>query len=117
MPPFGHRDARYSGYPVQPAPPARAVRGISRGPGRNEPRPVQASSGIRLYESTVIKYLSMAGGDPEQAGGVGRFMLATAAPGVSAPPGWLPSKINPPAPGPPWVPRRVNVPWKLVLLP
>src|SRR5882762_10922243 len=69
MPLFRSRDTRYSGYPAQPAGalPARTGRGFPRDPGRNEPRPAQVSPGIRFDESTVIKYLSMAGGDPEQA--------------------------------------------------
>src|SRR5260370_24835580 len=103
MPPFGHRDARYSGDPAQPAPPARAVRGISRGPGRNEPRPVQASSGIRLDESTVIKYLSMAGGGHERAARLRRFMLASAAYAICVPLVWLASKFNLIAREPAWI--------------
>src|SRR5438128_3664198 len=96
MPPFRHRDTRYSGYPVQPAEglPARTGRGFSRDPGRNEPRHAQVRPGIRPDESTVIKYLSMAGGDPEQAVRLRRFLLASAAYAICIPLVWLACKFN-----------------------
>src|SRR2546429_4287928 len=98
MPPFGHRDTRYSGYPAEPA-----GRAFSRDPGRSEPRSAQAKPGIRLDESTVIKYLSMAGGDPEQAARLPPFMPASAAYARSVPPGWPACEINLIAPKPPWI--------------
>src|SRR2546421_5365069 len=98
MPPFGHRDTRYSGYPAEPA-----GRAFSRDPGRSEPRSAQAKPGIRLDESTVIKYLSMAGGDPEQAARLRRFMLASAAYAACVPLVWLACKFNLIAPKPAWI--------------
>src|SRR5947207_3539578 len=98
MPPFGHRDTRYSGYPAEPA-----GRAFSRDPGRSEPRSAQAKPGIRLDESTVIKYLSMAGGDPEQAARLRRFMLASAAYAACVPLVWLACKFNRIAPKPAWI--------------
>src|SRR5258708_33972648 len=70
MPPFEHRDTRYSGHPVEPAKavPPPVGQAFSRGPGRGEPRSAQVRTGIRLDESTVIKYLSMAGEAPQQEG-------------------------------------------------
>src|SRR2546421_430298 len=98
MPPFGHRDTRYSGYPAEPA-----GRAFSRDPGRSEPRSAQAKPGIRLDESTVIKYLSIAGGDPEQAARLRRFMLASAAYAACVPLVWLACKFNLIAPKPAWI--------------
>src|SRR5882762_10432408 len=100
MPPFEHRDTRYSGHPVEPAP---VVQASSRGPGRGEPRSAQVRTGIRLDESTVIKYLSMAGGDPEQAARLRRFMLASAAYAACAPLVWLAGKFNLIAQKPAWI--------------
>src|SRR5256885_7782725 len=89
MPPFGHRDTRYSGYPAEPA-----GRAFSRDPGRSEPRSAQAKPGIRLDESTVIKYLSMAGGGPEPAGRPPPLLLPSGAPPGLLPPGRLPFPIH-----------------------
>src|SRR5438034_1854720 len=105
MPFLRRRDTRYSGYPAQPsgALPARAGRGFPQDPGRNELRPAQVRPGIRLDESTVIKYLSMAGGDPEQAERLRRFMLASAAYATCIPLVWLASKFNLIAREPAWM--------------
>jgi len=102
MPPFGHRDTRYSGYPVEPAKavPAPVGQAFSRDPG---PRSAQVRPGIRLDESTVMKYLSMAGGDPEQAARLRRFVLASAAYAACAPLVWLASKFNLIAREPAWI--------------
>src|SRR5256885_4987372 len=81
MPPFGHRDTRYSGYPAEPA-----GRAFSRDPGRSEPRSAQAKPGIRLDESTVIKYLSMAGGGPVNAARPRRLLCCSAAHPALRPP-------------------------------
>ncbi len=105
MPFLRRRDTRYSGYPAQPsgALPARAGRGFPQDLGRNELRPAQVRPGIRLDESTVIKYLSMAGGDPEQAERLRRFMLASAAYAICIPLVWLASKFNLIAREPAWM--------------
>ena len=102
MTPFRHRDTRYSDYPAEPVP-APAGRGYARDPGLNEPRSAQVRPGIRLDESTVIKYLSMAGGDPEQAMRLHRFMLASAAYAACIPLVWLASRFNLIAPKPAWI--------------
>src|SRR2546428_12765204 len=109
MPPFRHRDTRDSGYPVQPAAalPARAGRGFSRDPGRNEPRSAQVRPGIRLDESTVIKYLSMAGGDPEQAVRLRRFLVASAPYALCLPLVLLACEFNPSRAEAPWVPLAI----------
>src|SRR5256885_13017857 len=93
MPPFGHRDTRYSGYPAEPA-----GRAFSRDPGRSEPRSAQAKPGIRLDESTVIKYLSMAGGGPEQAARAGRLLARFGGPPALRPPVLAPLQIHPISP-------------------
>src|SRR2546426_5305606 len=96
MPPFRHRDTRYSDYPAEPAGtvPAPPGRGYARDPGRSEPRSAQVRPGRRPDESTVIKYLSMAGGDPEQAARLRRFVLASAAYAACIPLVWLASRFN-----------------------
>jgi len=83
-----------------PAPPGR---GYARDPGRSEPRSAQVRPGRRPDESTVIKYLSMAGGDPEQAARLRRFMLASAAYAACIPLVWLASRFNLIAPKPAWI--------------
>src|SRR5882672_12030317 len=104
MTPFRHRDTRYSDYPAEPAGAAApAGRGYARDPGRSEPRSAQVRPGIRPDESTVIKYLSMAGGDPEQAVRLRRFMLASAAYAACVPLVWLACKFNLIAPKPAWI--------------
>src|SRR6267378_4069418 len=105
MTPFKHRDTRYSDYPAEPAGtvPAPAGRGYARDPGRSEPRSAQVRPGRRPDESTVIKYLSMAGGDPEQAARLRRFMLASAAYAACIPLVWLASRFNLIAPKPAWI--------------
>src|SRR5256885_17030747 len=56
MPPFGHRDTRYSGYPAEPA-----GRAFSRGPGRSEPPSARAKAGVRHDGSSLIKDLALQG--------------------------------------------------------
>src|SRR2546426_6872817 len=82
MPPFRHRDTRYSDYPAEPAGtvPAPPGRGYARDPGRTEPRSAQVRPGRRPDESAVIKYLSMAGGGPPQAGGARPLLLPAGPP-------------------------------------
>src|SRR5437660_12513710 len=77
MPPFGHRDTRYSGYPVESAKavPAPLGQAFSRDPS---PRSAQVRPGIRLDESTVIKSLSKAGEHPHQDARLRRPMVASA---------------------------------------
>src|ERR1700704_6772421 len=96
MTPFRHRDTRYSDYPAEPAGalPAPAGRGYARDPDRSEPRSAQVRPGIRPDESTVIKYLSMAGGDPEQAARLRRFLLVSAAYAACIPLVWLARRFN-----------------------
>src|SRR6266702_3971052 len=104
-PPFRRRDTRYSDYSAEPAgaAPAPAGRGYARDPGRSEPRSAQVNPGIRPDESTVIKYLSMAGGDPEQAMRLRRFMLASAAYAACIPLVWLACRFDLIAQKPAWI--------------
>src|SRR2546429_6047692 len=105
MPPLGHRDTRYSGYP-EPAVtvPAPAGQAHSRDAGRSELRSTQVRPGIRHDESTVIKYLSMAGGGPEQAGGAAPLLLPFGPPPGRVSPGLRPPPVLPHAPHAPPVP-------------
>src|SRR5216683_4544985 len=54
-------------------------------------------------ESTVINYLSMSGGDPEQAARLRRLMLASAAYAICIPLVWLACEFNLVARGPAWI--------------
>src|SRR5205823_5795098 len=91
---FSQRSVRCSPAKAPAALPARAGPACHQDPCRTGLRPAQVRPGIRLDESTVIKYLSMAGGDPEQAERLRRFMLASAAYATCIPLVWLASKFN-----------------------
>src|SRR5260221_638324 len=58
---------------------------------------------IRLDEPTVIKYLLMSRGDPEQAVRLRPFLLASSPYPILLPLVWLPDELNPISWGPPWV--------------